>query len=209
MIHRRPEDLVPMQRRDFKMQPRNRVREIGFGVVLAGLIGTGVSLAQDVQYNYAQDVDFARYKTYKWVTITGTDVPDPLLDKQIKQAIDAQLATKGLTRTEENPDLLLAYQLSVSQEKQITSFNSGDGYWGYGPGWGRGYGYMGPSISTATTSTIHVGNLVLDFYDSAGKDLIWRGQASKTLGSPNPEKRQRNLNKAMAKLLKNYPPKKK
>ena len=45
-------------------------------------------------------------------------------------------------------------------------------------------------------------------YDSAGKQLVWRGMASKQIDpKAKPEKRQKNLDKGMAKLLKNYPPK--
>jgi hypothetical protein len=44
-------------------------------------------------------------------------------------------------------------------------------------------------------------------YDSQKHDLVWRGAASKTLDpDAKPEKRQKNLDKAVAKLLKNYPP---
>ena len=47
-------------------------------------------------------------------------------------------------------------------------------------------------------------------YDSAKKELVWRGTASKTLDpKAKPEKQQKNLAKAVEKLLKNYPPKKK
>jgi hypothetical protein len=36
---------------------------------------------------------------------------------------------------------------------------------------------------------------------------VWRGSASKTLDpKAKPEKRQKNLGKAMAKMFKNYPP---
>jgi hypothetical protein len=43
--------------------------------------------------------------------------------------------------------------------------------------------------------------------DSAKHDLVWRGVASKTIDpKAKPEKRQKNLDKAVAKLLKNYPP---
>jgi hypothetical protein len=45
-------------------------------------------------------------------------------------------------------------------------------------------------------------------YDSAAKELVWKGQASKTVSSEkDPEKRQKNIDKAMAKLLKDFPPK--
>jgi hypothetical protein len=47
-------------------------------------------------------------------------------------------------------------------------------------------------------------------YDSAKKDLVWRGTASKTIDPKDkPEKQQKNITKAVTKLLKNYPPEKK
>ena len=47
---------------------------------------------------------------------------------------------------------------------------------------------------------------VVDDNPAAGGQ-IWRGEATKTLKQQkNPEKLQKNLNKAMVKLLKNYPP---
>jgi predicted heme/steroid binding protein len=63
------------------------------------------------------------------------------------------------------------------------------------------------STTTTTSETIHIGTINLDFYDVAAKNQIWRGAATKTLGSgKDPKKVQKNLDKAMAKLLKNYPP---
>jgi hypothetical protein len=63
-------------------------------------------------------------------------------------------------------------------------------------------------MTTGQTSTIYNGQLALDMYDSAKHNLVWRGVASKTLDvNAKPDKRQKNLDKAVAKLLKNYPPK--
>ena len=51
---------------------------------------------------------------------------------------------------------------------------------------------------------------MLDMYDPVTKQLVWTGHATKTIdASSNQEKNMKNLNKAMAKLLKNYPPKQK
>jgi hypothetical protein len=45
-------------------------------------------------------------------------------------------------------------------------------------------------------------------YDASAKELVWKGQASTTLsGEKDPEKRQKNIEKAMTKLLKDFPPK--
>jgi predicted heme/steroid binding protein len=164
--------------------------------------------AQTVKYNFMPGTDFAKYKTYKWVRVPNAQYPNQILDKQIMTSIDAQLALKGLSRTEgEGPDLYLAYQAAVNQEKQWNSYSSGGDMWGYGRwgGWG-GYG-GGMSTTTTTSSTINIGTLNLDVYDVTSKQQIWRGEATKTLGSgKDPKKVQKNLDKAMAKMLKNYPP---
>jgi len=156
--------------------------------------------AQDVKYNFAPGVDWAKFKTYRWVEVEGGTKPSALVNDQIMQAVDGQLASKGLTKTEgDNPDLLITYQVAVNEEKQWNSTNFG-GY-GYG-GWGGTGG-----TTTGTTSTIKVGTLVVDLYDAQAKKHVWRGDATKTLNpSKNPEKNQERLNKAVAKLMKNYPP---
>jgi hypothetical protein len=58
-------------------------------------------------------------------------------------------------------------------------------------------------MATASSSTINIGTLVLDLYDPATKQLVWTGNATKTIDpSSNQEKNQKHLDKAMAKLLK-------
>jgi hypothetical protein len=164
------------------------------------------AIGQDIRYNFDKDADFSKYKTYKWVTLKNAKQLDDIMDKEIKQAIDAQLSTKGLSSVDtDNADLFIGYQADVGTEKQFTSFNSD---WGYGGGWYRG-GWYGPSggMTTGTTSTIYNGQLALDMYDSQKKDLVWRGVASKTIDpKAKPEKQQKNINKAVTKLLKKYPP---
>ena len=159
--------------------------------------------AQDIKFNYLQGTDFSKYRTYKWVQIPNVQYPNSIMDDQIKRAIDAQLATKGLSKTEDNPDLYVTYQVAVSQEKQWNAYSTGGDYWGWG-GWG---GWGGMQTTTATSKTINIGTLNCDFYDVSTKKQIWRGEASKTLGSgKDPKKVEKNLNKAMAKLFKKYPP---
>jgi len=171
------------------------------------LSGATTALAQDVRYNFDKQANFGSFKTYKWVTIKGANQLSDLPDRQIKAAVDAELAKKGLTKSEaDTADLYVGYQAGVGQEKEYTSFDSG---WGYGPGWygGGWYGAGGGGISTGQTSTIYIGQLALDMYATSPKNLVWRGMATKTLDpKAKPEKQQKNLAKAVAKMLKNYPP---
>jgi hypothetical protein len=166
--------------------------------------------AQDVSYNFDQQADFTKYKTYKWVVAKDSEQLDELITKQIVDAIEKQLAAKGLTKTDsDSANLLVVYNVAVTKEKQVTTWDTG---YGMGVGWGGRYrgGYGGTSVGTATSATIYVGALALDMYDTATKNLVWRGLASKQIDTKaKPEKRQKNLDKGMAKLLKNYPPKKK
>jgi hypothetical protein len=166
-------------------------------VVAMLLLTAGAVGAQDVKYNFMPGTDFSKYHTYKWVAIEGASHPNQIMDQEIKQAVDSQLAAKGLTKTDgEKADLFVGYQVAVDQEKQWNA-------WGTGRGFGGGMG-------SATSSTINVGTFVLDMYDPGSKQLVWTGNATKAIDpSSNQEKNMERLNKAMAKLLKNYPPKQK
>jgi hypothetical protein len=179
-----------------------------FALVLL-MFGANSVLAQDVRYDFDKNKDFSKYKTYKWVPIKGADQPDELTGKKVTAAVNAELATKGLTMTDsDTADLYIGYQTAIGTEKQFTSYNTG---WGYGPGWGGGwYGYGGGMSSSTTygsTSTVYVGQLDLSIYDPAEKQMVWRGTATKTLDpKAKPEKKEKNIGKAVKKLLKNFPP---
>lgn len=163
-------------------------------IAAMGFFGAG--LAQEVSYNYDRTADFSKFKTYKWVPIQGAQHPDQLTDKSIVAAIDAQLASKGLAKKDADPvDLYVGYGVTIDKEKEITGFGGGLGW-----RWGGG-------MATATTSTIQNGTILLDVYDPAPKNLIWRGTATESLDpGASPDKQQQRLEKAMAKLLKDFPP---
>jgi len=172
-----------------RMFPSIRTANTLLLVIAACIVVTG----QDVRHNSMPGVDFSKFHTYKWVSIEGGAHPNQIVDAEIKQAVDAQLASKGLTKTDgETADLYVGYQVAVDKEKQWNA-------WGTGRGFGGGMGQ-------ATESTISVGSLVLDMYDPASKQLVWSGTATKAIEpSSNQEKNEKNLNKAMEKLLKYYP----
>jgi hypothetical protein len=194
-LERRPKRNL---RGEKNMKPaiRTRMTKFGLGLALA-IFACGGALAQDVTYNAMPGVDFSKYHTYKWVTIQGASYPNQIVDTQIKTSIDSQLASKGLTKTDtDKADLYIGYQGSIDQEKQWNAYGMGGGL-----RWGGG-------MATAQSSTISIGTLVVDMYDPSTKQLVWTGRATKTLDpGANQDKKQKNLDKAMQKLLKNYPPK--
>jgi hypothetical protein len=168
---------------------------------LAAVLLVGLpALAQDVQFDYSRSANFNSYKTYNWIDYTTVQPGDQLLDQDIKRAVDAQLASKGLRRVESAGDLVVGYQAGISQEKEFDA----TGFGGWGPLGGGPFGWG--NSGRVTTSTIDVGKLVIGLYDPAIKQLVWRGSAAKTLDiSTNPNKNYRTLEKAMTKLFRNYP----
>ena len=166
--------------------------QMAAGLCVALLYCCGLGLAQDTTFNFMPGTNFGQFHTFKWVTIPGGEHPNQIVSQEIQNAVVGQLTGKGLTQTQaDNADLYVGYQVAVDQEKQWNAF-----------GMGR-FGGMG----SATSSTINNGTLVVDIYDAANKQLVWTGRATKTISpSKNQQKNMNNLDKAVAKLMKNYPP---
>jgi len=183
------------------------MKKLAFLTLAFLLLGVSAAVAQDVRYDFDKDKDFSKYKTYKWVPIKGADLPDDLTSKKIVSAIDADLATKGMTKTEaDTADLYIGYQTAIGQEKEFTSYNTG---WGYGGGWGGGWygGGMGSTTTYGSTSTVYVGQLDVSIYDPAQKQLVWRGVATKTLiPMRNPSRRRRTSPKRSQNSLRTFRP---
>ena len=168
----------------------------------AMLVGANDAAAQKVTTNYDTKVDFTQYKTYKWVSIEGAAYPNQLQDMQIKQAIDSTLKGLGMVKQDSGDvSVYVAYQLSVTQSTAYNSYGTG------GVGMGGGAWGWGGGMTTTTPETIQNGTLVVDLYDPAMKQLVWQATATKQLNpSSNATKNQANLQKAVDKMLKNYPP---
>jgi hypothetical protein len=167
------------------------------------LLPPALAIAQKVSYDYDKSANFAGFKTYAHKE--GTKVGQPLIDERILAAIDAQLAAKGLTKTEADPDVFVVYHIAFDKQKDISTFSTGyaGGYGPYGWGWGGGMG-----STTTQVRDILIGTLVIDVADAKQGKLAWRGMGVKEVKTQtNPEKRDKSINDAVKKIFKNYPPK--
>jgi hypothetical protein len=174
---------------------------------IAVVLAPALIVAQKVSYDYEKTANFAAFKTYAHKD--GTKVGQPLIDNRIIAAIEAQLAEKGLTKAESDPDLFVVYHVAFDEQKDISTYSSGSGG-GYGPyGWGWGGGWAGGTTSTQVRDIL-VGTLVIDLADAKKGQLAWRGMGVKEVNTQaNPEKRDKSINNAVKKIFKNYPPKQK
>jgi hypothetical protein len=142
--------------------------------------------------------NFSNYKTWAWKD--DGSIKNDILNRRIQTLVGAELGKKGLTRSDDNPDLWVAVHGRLSKETQINTYNSG---WGYGYGWYGG----GMGMSTSTVQEIPVGTLIVDLVDTRKKEMVWRGTATDTLKPErSPDEREQALSEALAKLFEKYPP---
>src|SRR5215469_5060624 len=160
-----------------------------FGFLLLCLVST-IKLAQQVSVNYNHNASFAQYHTYAWGSNNTNAIRNSILAQVAQQDIESAMASKGLQKVSEsqNPDLVLT---ASGGEHEQTSWNA----WGM-----RGFGGMGSISPQQNVDT----TMVVSLYDSKQKELVWRGIAENTL-SNNGNKNQKNVEKAVEKMFKQWP----
>ncbi|HLZ11783.1 MAG TPA: DUF4136 domain-containing protein [Candidatus Acidoferrum sp.] len=174
------------------------MKRIALRVALLLAFAAGRAAAQQASYNFDLDTDFSKFLSYKWVDIKGEQQVDHLTAEQITIVVDAELAKKGLFKTNSDyADLYIGYQTALSRQTPWMAYRDG---WGYGPGWGGG-------LASIAESSVRAGHLDLDIYAAAEKKLVWRGAVSNAfdlgLSLGNSEAK---IQKSVEKLLQNYPP---
>ena len=156
-------------------------------IACACLIPAAAS-AQKVNVDYDKEVDFAKFRSYAWQS--GQPAANPLVHKRIVNGIDSQLSSKGWIKTDNEPDAIVIYYAAIDEQIQLNA-------WGSGPRWG--------GAGTIKAERIYTGQIVIDMYDAATRQLVWRGFASDT-ASDKQEKNEKKINEAIAKLFKRFPP---
>ena len=69
--------------------------------------------------------------------------------------------------------------------------------------WGGGWG-----TTDVRVNEILVGTLVIDVADATKKEMVWRGMGVREVDvQAKAEKRDKNINNAVKKILKDFPPK--
>lgn len=158
------------------------------------LMVSTLAIAQDIKTDHDHAIDFSKYHTFKWIKEPNPD--NPLMKQRIMEAVNAQLEAKGLTLAADNADLGIAANTATRQEQTLDSFYGGFPGWGWRRHWG------GPVI----VDTYEVGTLLVDLFDTQTKQVVWWASASDTV-SDKPEKNTKDLDKAVEKMFKEFPPK--
>lgn len=100
------------------------------------------------------------------------------LNEQMLKAVEEELQRKGYSKTTVNPDMLVAYDVSVSVPDAMDKPEL------YGPDFGYSYAYMagyrysygnGQLPGYRAVDLFKQGTLIIDVIDPKNKQLLWRG----------------------------------
>jgi hypothetical protein len=147
------------------------------------VVAVTATVAQNSDFRVDPRTDFSKFKTYAWDQSTNTERVTTQVDAQLAEAVESELAKKGLSKGDPDAANLLICYHSNFGTKQIKRYSM----------------YQGESTYAWTIKT---GELAIDMFDASTKKLVWRNTAD-----INPKTKPQQVAKAVSNLLKNYPPK--
>ena len=99
---------------------RSLARVAGVAATLATL-GACSSLTVNADWNTT--IDFTKYKTFDFKADT---LPYSTFTQQrLRSTIESTLLSKGVARSEKDPDLILIYRVNLTKQTQYTTVSSG------------------------------------------------------------------------------------
>ena len=175
-------------------------------ILLAVLVGCAPALT--VNYDYDKTADFTSFKTFKFTDGARNFQINELNRNRLLEAITSELGKKGITPSDQNPDLLVDLSGRIKVEREATATNTGGyGYYGHGYpyGWGPGF-----STTQINVNTYQVGTLFIDLIDAKANRLIWHGTGERVIDeNASPETREKRIGDGVTRIFYNYPPKSK
>jgi len=171
----------------------------GRGRLLAWFIVLGFAasaLAQKVKVGYDKSADFSKYKTYTWAK-PDHPIERPQLYQAVVQTIDQDLNAKGVNRVDTNGDLTLTAGGGID--------------FGYNApataGMNNGMVYGVDTAPVLLAPLVAKGTLVLLFVDRSDAKTVWQGTVMQKLDPTQKDQALVLAQKAIDKLLKEFPPK--
>lgn len=147
---------------------------------------TGCVTASHVEV--AQGVNFDNYKTFGWTNNNGVNktgrADNDIVDNNIKNSVSAELEKKGWQETDQKPDVLLDYNVTVHKGvRKETEPVYGYPYTGYfySPWRHRMAYYYNPgffSVYHTYNVPFKEGTLTVNMVDANTNKLVWQGWAT-------------------------------
>lgn len=176
-------------------------------LLLVSAAAAGCSTVQ-VSQDYDTGMNFSQLHYFTWKSTeikSSADIRinNPLLQKRIIKAIEQSLSERGYLADDLQADFLVDYDLSISTRIESSPFTTS---FGYGYGAYRNYGGVGV-ITSPEINQYDVGMLVIDIYNKATNELVWRGIGSERVTTHStPDQTTNTVQRMVRAILDQFPP---
>ncbi len=167
-----------------------------------------------VNHRHDETEDFTRFRSYAWMakaTASGT-IPfdESTVDRRVKKSVEEQLHFKGFRKTTAaDADFLIGYQVALDSQ-----LSANDVATDYDFNESQTDPKLIGTVQTDNSShpltyvrTYEQGSLILNVADAKSKELVWWSSAqAEVSASDSAEVRKKRINKAVGKMLKDFPP---
>lgn len=173
-----------------------------FTMLVIGLLGLTACSSVSVTTDYDHSASFDQYRTYLLAPDTGKIALSPSTETSLRDALNAAMASRGISELSEGADLHVVRHIST-QEKVAVNQSSDWGYYGVPYRYGR-YGMWATAPRTYTNVSQYTeGTLILDFVDARTHKLVFRGVATGTISDS--QTNAENIREAVEKMMEKFP----
>jgi Domain of unknown function (DUF4136) len=175
-----------------------------FLAILALLSVIALPVAAKTTVDFDPNIDFSKFKTFAYIggveNLVAIQLNPDLINLRFHHMVVRELEKKGLHEVNpgQNPDLIVRYWANPETQVDVAVM----GNWGaYGPYIGNDWSYL---FNAVTSTSRHLGTLILDLIDPKAKALVWRVYLVRKMSDP--DKDPKKAEDEFTDGLKSYPP---
>lgn len=141
-------------------------------------------------------VDFKKFETFYCMECldefsqVAPEYDNPETRELIRESIISELEKKGLTYTEENPEVLVDFKVIIEERTAILSTPETTYYY-----W---------ETYDAPTVVFKQGTLLINLIDASNNQAIWQGTSSRIMDDNPSEKLEERVKSTVARMFKKY-----
>jgi hypothetical protein len=166
-------------------------------LAMAGLWAAGCA-TMNVNSYLERGADLRQYRTYDWGPVAHLSTGDPRLDnnrffdERVRAQVEKELASRGFEKAAQ-PDMLVHYHASISQEIDVREFDDSDSYC---------------ADHDCRPFIYDKGSLIVDLVEPRTDRLLWRGWAEGSIEGviDNQSWMESRIDETVARILNRLPP---
>jgi len=175
-------------------------------LLMGALLLSGTAFCANVETDYEASFNFDNLHYYQWLDAADNideaygALPRDNIKFDLEQSLDTGLSPAN---AEHKADMLVRFYIKSVKKLVDDGPRVGVGMGGYGGNTGGGISFSFPLGGSGLDQQAQI---VIDFLDPETQRLLWRGSLVTGMSSSSSQVNERQVNKAAAEILKQFPP---